>query len=62
MCVFVILLADVNGHCHLGVGSGCWWTELTVKPTAVMWAGKGSAHGITVGVEVMWSVLVKGQT
>ena len=31
-------------------------------PTAFMWARKSIVNGVTVGVEVMWRMLVKSQT
>ena len=62
MCVYVRLSANIDGHCHLRVISGRWWTEVAVMPTALKWARKGSLNGITVGVEVVWTMLVKGQT
>ena len=63
VCVCVSgLLANVDGHCHLGAASGCWWTEVAFMPTAVTWARKGIVNSVTVGVEVMWSSLVEGQT
>ena len=61
MCVSG-LLANVDGHCHLGAVSGRWWREIAVMPTAFMWARKSVVNGVTVGVEVMLRMLVKSQT
>ena len=58
-----VKLADVYGHCHLGMLAWGWdvsW-EATVFPATVTWTRQGTTIHITVGCVLVWGPFIKWQ-